>query len=198
MRKGDLTKQRIIKQAAVLLNQRGYYAASMTDIMESTGLKKGGIYNHFGSKEELALQAFEHNAKELAARFAQVRERESDPIRTMIGYVQVGLDLYEGRPIPGGCAIMNAAIEADDAFPELRERALGAMKKLRSMMVHTLGEGIKKGVVRSDANPAEIADVIISLMEGALMVSRLQLDPAPLQAAIAHIRRFLESDVREG
>ena len=54
MSKGQLTRQRIIAQAAPLFNQRGYEGCSINDVMAATGLEKGGIYRHFESKEELA------------------------------------------------------------------------------------------------------------------------------------------------
>ncbi|MHC5720487.1 MAG: TetR family transcriptional regulator, partial [Nostoc sp.] len=55
MSKGEETKSRILYQAAELFNQQGYAGSSMSDIMRVTGLQKGGIYNHFQSKDDLAL-----------------------------------------------------------------------------------------------------------------------------------------------
>lgn len=59
MSKAEETKEKIIKQAAQLFNQYGYAGSSMSDIMRATRLQKGGIYNHFQSKQELALAAFD-------------------------------------------------------------------------------------------------------------------------------------------
>ena len=47
------------RAAAPVFNQRGYVGASMRDLVDVTGLEKGGIYNHFGSKEQLALEAYD-------------------------------------------------------------------------------------------------------------------------------------------
>src|SRR2546429_6648187 len=58
--KGAQTRQRIISEAAGLFNRRGYHGSSLQDLMEATGLEKGGIYRHFSSKEELAALAFDH------------------------------------------------------------------------------------------------------------------------------------------
>ena len=58
--KGAATRQRIVELAAPVFNQRGYVGASMRDLVDATGLEKGGIYNHFGSKEQLALEAYDH------------------------------------------------------------------------------------------------------------------------------------------
>ena len=52
MTKGEQTRQRIVKEAAPIFNRRGYEGSSLSDLMKATGLKKGGIYRHFSSKEE--------------------------------------------------------------------------------------------------------------------------------------------------
>src|SRR5947199_130742 len=61
--KGDRTRRRVIEQAAPVFNTRGYWGSSVRDLMEASGLQKGGIYNHFGSKDELALAAFDHDVE---------------------------------------------------------------------------------------------------------------------------------------
>ena len=59
MRKGEQTRQQIIRKAAPIFNQRGYSGAALSDLMRATGLKKGGIYRHFESKQEL-VRTIEH------------------------------------------------------------------------------------------------------------------------------------------
>ncbi len=60
MRKGELTRERIIAEAAPIFNQRGFAGSSMQDVMEATGLENGGLYRHFRSKEELAVESFRY------------------------------------------------------------------------------------------------------------------------------------------
>ena len=60
MPKGKETRARIIAEAASLFNQRGFEGGSLSQLMEATGLEKGGIYRHFSSKEELAAEAFDY------------------------------------------------------------------------------------------------------------------------------------------
>jgi TetR/AcrR family transcriptional repressor of nem operon len=61
MGKGEKTRQRIIEQAAPLFNQSGMAGCSMQDISHATGLKKGGLYRHFSSKEELAAECLKYS-----------------------------------------------------------------------------------------------------------------------------------------
>ena len=58
--KGERTRQRIVELAAPVFNRQGYAGASLRDLIGATGLEKGGIYNHFGSKEQLALEAYDY------------------------------------------------------------------------------------------------------------------------------------------
>src|ERR1700730_17771519 len=57
---GEKTRRDITCKAAPIFNQKGYDGAALSDLMRATGLKKGGIYRHFDSKQELAGEAFEH------------------------------------------------------------------------------------------------------------------------------------------
>ena len=56
MTKGQQTRRKIIEAAAPIFNKRGYEGSSLNDLMAATGLKKGGIYRHFSSKEELLVE----------------------------------------------------------------------------------------------------------------------------------------------
>ena len=56
MRKGEQTRQEIIRKAAPIFNQRGYDGAALSDLMRATGLEKGGIYRHFTGCRDIDLQ----------------------------------------------------------------------------------------------------------------------------------------------
>src|ERR1700674_3944665 len=60
VRKGEETRQENIPKAAPNFNRKGYSGAALSDLMRTTGLEKGGIYRHFESKQELAVDAFAH------------------------------------------------------------------------------------------------------------------------------------------
>ena len=80
MSKAQQTKARIIRQAAELFNRKGYAGSSVADIMQATGLKKGGIYNHFKSKDELALAAFDYAVSLLGKRIWSVVKTKRNAI----------------------------------------------------------------------------------------------------------------------
>src|SRR5579862_4117776 len=112
MTKGERTKQEIVRNAAPIFNRLGYEGTSLADLMTATGLKKGGIYRHFASKEELAAEAFDYAW--LAAR--ECREPDVDERTDGVKWLRTLIDNFVSRrpSVSGGCPLLNTAIEADD------------------------------------------------------------------------------------
>ena len=122
LRKGEATRRLILERAAPVFNKRGYAGASMSELVEATGIEKGGIYNHFGSKEELAVDAFDYAISLIVDGYAAVQEGKVGLDR-LVAIIEI-FDDWSGHPlVAGGCPIMNTAIEADDTNPPLAARA---------------------------------------------------------------------------
>ena len=196
MRSGEHTRENIVRQAAGLFNQHGFAGASMSDIMEATGLQKGGIYRHFESKEALALEAFDYAVACMGARFAAAVEGRKGAIERLTAIIGVFASLPEDPPVPGGCPVMNAGIENDDGNPVLRERARQAMDGLRDLIRRTAEGGVARGQLRADTDCDELASVVVSTMEGGVALSKLYGDASHARRAAEHLRKYLETSVR--
>src|SRR4029077_5896302 len=133
------TRQRIVAEAAKLFNQHGLEGGSMSELMEATGLEKGGIYRHFSSKEELAAEAFDY-AWGMAL---DARMRDLDSIPDSVDRLkQFVRNFIDRRPsVPGGCPLLNPAIDADDGNPVLRDRARRALQGWRQRLTDVIAEG---------------------------------------------------------
>src|SRR5687768_9430111 len=196
MRSGEQTRENIIRQAAALFNQQGFAGASMSDIMLATGLQKGGIYRHFESKEALALEAFDYAVQQMAVRFGAALDGRENAIDRLRGVIDVFARLHDDPPVPGGCPMLNTAIESDDGNPALRARARAAMDGLRTLIRQTVRKGIPRNEVREDVDGEELASLMISTLEGGVALSRLYGDGVHLQRAADAMRRYLDERVR--
>ena len=192
MSKAEVTKAHIIQQSAVVFNQQGYAGSSMADIMRATGLKKGGIYNHFASKDELALAAFDYAVGLISQRIWSAVKTERNAIARLNALVSAYLTYIDDPPIVGGCPILNTAIETDDTDSPLRDRALAAMNSWRGLIVKIVKKGIKRGDIKPTVEADEIATIIIGNIEGAMMMSKLEKNPVHLRRAIAHLKDYLQ------
>jgi TetR/AcrR family transcriptional repressor of nem operon len=195
MRKGEQTRREIIRKAAPIFNQKGYDGAALSDLMKATGLEKGGIYRHFESKQELAGEAFDHAWKlALDARFEGTQEIPN----TVDRLKQVVRNFSERRAglVPGGCPLMNTAIDSDDGNPQLRAKARQALSLWLDRLQAIAEEGRQRGEVRSEVDSTELAILIVSTLEGSFMIRRLQKNDGPVSLACEHLEEYLETKVR--
>jgi AcrR family transcriptional regulator len=195
MRKGERTKERIIEQTAPLFNQKGFFGSSLTDIMEATGLKKGGIYNHFTSKEELALQAFDYASACVSERLSLLLTEKQTATERLLAFASVFCDLATNPPVPGGCPLLNTAIESDDAHPLLRERARAAMDRWRERIRNAVRDGIATGEFRKNIDPDVVASRFIATLEGGVMLSRLYRDSVHIHRAVEFLTEYIHKDL---
>ena len=192
MSKAQQTKARIVRQAAELFNQKGYAGSSIADVMQATGLKKGGIYNHFKSKDELALAAFDYAVNLMSKEVWQAVKTKRNAIERLQALLSAYLIYIDEPPIAGGCPILNTAIEADDLDSPLRDRALAAINSWRGLIVRIIQKGIRKQEVRSTVEADTVATIIICTIEGAIMMSQLEKNPIHLQRAIAYLQGYIK------
>ncbi|SRR5258707_18498 len=193
MSKGDATRQMILERSAPLFNQQGYFGVSLSDIMRATELEKGGIYNHFASKEQIALASFDYAWELVQKRVGQVLTGKKHAVDRLYAFAEAFLDLANGSLLPGGCPIMNAAIDADDTFPALRERARAAMDVWRASLQRIVSRGIERQELRPTADADAFATLFISTLEGAVMLSKLYGDLRSIYYAIEHIKSHVDA-----
>ena len=193
MLKGEQTRQRIIAKAAPLFNRRGFDGCSMQDISAATGLEKGSLYSHFATKEELAVAAFDYAwAKTCSARVGNLDQEPNS-----VDKLRLHIVTFISKPsFAGGCPMLNTILDADDGNAILRLRAEGAMRSWVGHLAEITRAGQAKGEIRPSVNPEQLATLIISLLEGAFVSSRLQRSRDALLLAQSHLETYLESQVR--
>ncbi|QHS50401.1 TetR/AcrR family transcriptional regulator [Edaphobacter sp. 12200R-103] len=193
MSKGDETRQKIIAAAAPLFNKQGYAGCVIKDIMAATGLEKGGIYRHFESKEEIAAEAFDYAWMVASA----TRQQGLDDIPNHVDRLKQHISRFVTRSsIPGGCPLLNTGVDSDNGNPILRERVRNALKGWQKMLRLILVEGIEAGTVRGDVDPEKVSRVIISGLEGGMLVSRIEKNDEALRDAMDYLDSYLETNVR--
>jgi TetR/AcrR family transcriptional regulator, transcriptional repressor for nem operon len=191
--KGLKTRRRIVELAAPVFNRQGYVGASMRDLSDATGLEKGGIYNHFGSKEQLALEAYDYALSRVTDGLARSQDGATDAVDRLQRMINAFAKFARKPAIAGGCPIMNTAIEADDTHPELRDRARASMTSWHRLIGRIVKDGIAAGTLVADTDPYALAALLTGSLEGGLMLSRLYGDPAYTDRVVAHLSAHVES-----
>lgn len=119
----------------------------MSELMKATGLEKGGIYRNFDSKEQLAAEAFEY-AWQAAI---DTRRRDLDSISNSVEWLKQFVDNFINRRplVPGGCPLLNMAIDADNGNRALRQLALEALRRWQRDFTEVITRGIARKEIES-------------------------------------------------
>jgi TetR/AcrR family transcriptional regulator, transcriptional repressor for nem operon len=191
--KGERSRQNIVETAAVLFNQKGFVGCSMGDIVEASGLEKGTLYGHFSTKEELALLAFDYAWKDTSDK----RLRNIDSVSNAVDKLKLHVDNYANTPsFPGGCPLLNCAVDADDGNLALRTRVRKALKGWEDLLAKIVEDGQSAGEINREIDPHSLANLVISILEGATAVTRINRRSAALEDVQRHLNLYLETAVR--
>jgi TetR/AcrR family transcriptional regulator, transcriptional repressor for nem operon len=191
MSKAEQTRQHIVHEAARLFNRCGYAGTSMQDLMAVTGLKKGGIYNHFASKDELAIAAFAYAVQQVSQRQWQAVKAARGGELRLRAMVLAFINNFDEISAWGGCPLMNMAIDSDDTHPQLRVQAQLAMQTWYDLITRITQKAIDQGEFQANVEAAAVATIIISVLEGALALARLQGNSTPMTHAQTHLDEYI-------
>lgn len=192
MQKGEKTRQHIIAKAAELFNVKGYSGSSLSDITELTGIKKGGIYRHFSSKDEIALEAYNYAGRVVGEQFQAAVTDQETASGKLLAYLYVYENVVEAPPFIGGCPLLNVAVESDDAHPILRENAQQGLKATLDNIKEIITEGIQSGEFKPTLDADALATFVLSMMEGGVMMSKLEGDNRHIRMNIDSVSTYLK------
>ena len=184
-----LTRDRLIDAARELFWLQGYEATSVAEILKKAEVNSGSLYHYFPSKEELLLAVLE-NYKEMLwpmviePAFQQVSDPMERIFAILEGYRR-GL-LY--TVFTGGCPIGNLAIEVGDHHPEARKRIAENFDGWVDWIRRCLDEAGERLPAHVDRQ--QLAQFVLTVMEGAVMQSRAHTSIAPFDGAVAILRDY--------
>jgi TetR/AcrR family transcriptional repressor of nem operon len=192
MLKGENTRKHIIAKAAELFNQKGYAGSSLSDITDLTGIKKGGIYRYFASKDEIAIEAYQYAGSIVSRTINEALDEQATAMGKLLAYLKVYANVVEDPPFVGGCPLLNLATESDDSHPVLRARARQGMDNTLDTMKRIISEGVESGEFKADLDIEALATFTLSIMEGGIMLSKLEGDNRHVRMNIETLSAYLK------
>ena len=190
--KSEKTKQFIIEKVSPIFNRKGYAGTSLSDLTKATGLTKGSIYGNFKNKDEVAIEACKYNLSTiLNSLMKDIADSSATPFEKLVILPKNYLSVYGKITAIGGCPIMNTASDADDTHPQLKKIIQDTVVNLNGLIVSLIQEGINLKQIRSDIEPVKTANVIISLVEGGLLISKLFDDKSYFTNSIEQVEKIV-------
>jgi TetR/AcrR family transcriptional repressor of nem operon len=185
---GTGTRGRLLSEAETLVRTRGYSGFSYADLAKAVGVRKASIHHHFPLKEDLGAALIEAYGERYAAALQAIWAENSSAIARISAYSRLYL---EGLQQDQGCLCGVMACERDVLPQRLREGIARFFEEHLVWLQRVIEAGIENGTIRRDIDPAAEAGLVLSTLEGALLLGRLYDDKSGFDAAIGALGKSL-------
>lgn len=178
--RSEATRRKIIDSAIDLINEIGYPAAGLADIIERAELTKGALYYHFDSKEALATTIIEEGAVTVLDSFRTAGRSSSPAMENIIHGLFVVIDVLAHD------RVARAAGRLLRTFGGFNPAAKQTYAILLDEMTKAVSGAIAEGDVRSELDPEHTAGAIVGTILGAEMLSSALADGNDMRIRLTH------------
>jgi len=176
-----------IATTARLLQQQGYAATGLEQVLAESGAPKGSFYFHFpGGKEQLAVEALESSGAFVAAVVADVVAAADTPADALRAFAALQAEQLRTSDYALGCPVATTALEMSTASDAIREASRAALDSWIAPFAASLAEA---GV----DDPERLATLAVATLEGALVIARTRRDAAVVTELAEVVARQIEA-----
>lgn len=181
----------MLDSAAELFGTQGYHASGLNQLVSAGGAPKGSLYFHFpGGKEQLAAEALQASGERLGETLAALMAAAEGPGDAVDAMVQVFAQNLVDSDFRRGCPLATVALDAAAESEPIRNACVQGYRGWQDLIEEYLaGRGLPP------ARAAELATVVLTAVEGALLLAKTRRDTAPLYTVGAHLRATLEREL---
>lgn len=167
-------RQKMIESAAALFRERGVHGTSFADVLAHSGAPRGSVYHHFkGGKTQIAEEALEWTGATMLEGIADALGA-NEPVEAIAAWCEGWAELLRGSDFAAGCSVV-AAVQDGGHEPTVRAIAGDVFASWEDAIAAGLrARGVGEG------RAASVAILLISAVEGAVVVSRARRSLQPL------------------
>jgi AcrR family transcriptional regulator len=188
-------KEKIIYESMKLFSSKGYLSTSINDIMEKAKSSKGGLYNHFKSKDDIFFAVLSEARKIWRQRNLAGLDEVEKPVAKVKKLMENYKDRYlqDKKTFPGGCIFVTLSVELDDQKPIFSRELNEGFFRLKAMIRRLLDQGKKSGELRREVSTEAVTEMIFSGLLGASVIYGTEKSSASLNRCINALIGYLDS-----
>ena len=185
------TRERIVAEAMRLFWEKGYGSTSIQDILRAAGANSGSLYHFFPAKQDLLLAVLDGYFEGLHPELLDpVWRAIDDPIERVFALLAKYRELLIDTDCFYGCPLGSLALELHEPDPAVREKIaanfVGWTEAVRACFV-AAGDRLPEWVDR-----AELAQFVLTTMEGGVMQARTHRDIAAFDASVRQLKTYVD------
>jgi TetR/AcrR family transcriptional regulator, lmrAB and yxaGH operons repressor len=177
----------MLDSAVLLLRERGAAGVTVDAVLAHSGAPRGSVYHHFpGGRNEMLLGAV-RQAGDYITGMVDASAAEGDVQQTVERLVHFWKRALTKTDFRAGCPVVAMAVDSRDTVPEAAELVRETFARLQVSLSDLLSaNGFAKGRAQ------RLATLIVSAVEGAIILCRAHRDLSPLDDVLTEIAPLLD------
>jgi TetR/AcrR family transcriptional repressor of nem operon len=188
----ERTRERLLQAAFDEVHRSGFRGSDLDSILRLAGVSKGALYHHFDNKEALGYAVVDELiAESMLAKWLRPLQNAEDPLAALTAVVQS--DALTPEDIALGCPLNNLAQEMSPLDEGFRKRLAKVFNDWHGGITAALRSGQKRGLVRGDIRPSDVAWFFVAAYEGYVSLAKTSRDARVWRAGKRTLKRYLTS-----
>lgn len=185
------TREDILSSVLQLIHRQGVQSTGLKELFAVSQVSSGSFYNYFESKDELAHALIDFKWNELkAAILIPAMNASGDPIAKLFWMIDRLEEKHLADPSCAGCLLGNLIVDLVEHDTAFQEHLVQVFDEWQSAITQLLQAG--RSQLQPNINPEELAEQLLTMIEGVLLMERLYKQPARLHRGFDTIRYFLK------
>jgi TetR/AcrR family transcriptional regulator, lmrAB and yxaGH operons repressor len=184
------SRDKIVKTTGRLLEEQGYHATGLNQIIRESSAPRGSLYYYFPrGKDELATEALEQSVDRLARQTERAMDRFASPAKATRAFLDYIADCVESSNYRQGSPLAGVATETATTNEALNLVCRRAFSRLQGVFeIKLVASGFDK------TRATELATYIIAAMEGGILLSRTNHSGDPLRRVAIELERMIAAE----
>jgi len=176
-------KEQLVEGGSRVLFANGFHATSVNHIVAAAGVPKGSFYNHFESKEALALEV----TRRYSASYAVDRLAlgEGPPLERLRSHFEATVERTVARGVEQGCLLGNFSTEMTGHSSAIRALVSAAFDEWSAAIGTVLEQAQGAGQLSRATDARALGRYLVDAYEGSVARAKVSGDRAPLDEFIA-------------
>ncbi len=193
-RKPKDTRLKIINAAFKEIYKHGYQGMRIDQVLKNTDLKKGALYYHFSSKQELGYAVLdEYISKKGAKLWIEPLNSFSDPLQGIHALFVDAENAWGNEDFTLGCPLNNLAQEMSPIDEGFRKRIVKIFQYWKAALSDVLKKGQQQGIVDKSINTDDSAMFILTIIEGGWGLTKSHQDKEVYYCCGRELKRYLDT-----
>lgn len=192
-RKGQATRDRIVRAAADLILVRGAVAVSMLDVRRAAGVSGSQLSHYFGDKESLVRAVIAWQADEVIRAHQTPELDRLDSFAALERWAELNIERLKHNECQGGCSFGSLAGELAESGQGFRSDLAHGFDRWEELFRDGLTLMRDRGDLRPDADPVRLTFALVAALQGGMLLAQTARDPEPLEVALSSVLEYVRS-----